>query len=61
MKETPRKELGLSPGAGREAGWSLRMIRLWERMVCEEDGRGRVDHPAVPGPWGWGFSYWGSP
>lgn len=44
MKETPRKELGLSPGAGRGAGWSLRMIGLWGRIVCEEEGRDGVDH-----------------
>lgn len=61
MKESPRKELGLSPRAARGAGWGLGMTGLGERMLCEGEGVGRVGHRAVPGPSGQGFSYWGPP
>lgn len=57
MKESPRKELGLSLRAARGAGWGLGMIGLGERMLCVGEGVGRVGHRAVPGPSGQGFSY----
>lgn len=59
MKETLGRNWGCPQGlAGKLAG-AEDESDSGEGWCVRERRKRQVDHPAVPGPLGWGFSYWG--